>query len=468
VPSRRTYDCRVRILLISTYELGHQPLHVASPAAALTAASHDVRALDLAVEPLDLGLVDWAERIAISVPMHTAMRLGVEVANQIKERRADVPLAMYGLYAAMGPVGSTVDAAFVGEYEPRLVAWASDPTSGVVVDLGVGRFSVPRRDMLPGLENYAHLAVGDERRPVGYVEASHGCRHRCRHCPIPAVYDGAFRVVGTDVILADVGQLVAMGARHITVGDPDFLNGPAHALRVIEAVHDAYPELTFDVTVKVEHILAHADLLPRLAAANVVFIVSAFETVDDHTLTLLEKDHTAADMAAALDLARRAGIDIHPSWMPFTPGTRLVDLFRIFEFLAAHDLFGVTDPVQMSIRLLVPDGSLVLAIPEWRRALGPYDARALTYTWSALDPAVDRLYAQLAELASSGADRGADPTAILLDMWRLVLEANGDDPARARIDPDSGFGHPRLTEPWFCCAEPTEGQVGALVAAKPC
>ena len=82
----------MRILLISTYELGHQPLHVAWPAAALTAAGHSVRALDLAVEDWDDERVRWAEAVGVSVPMHTAMRLGVQSARRIKSSNPQTPI----------------------------------------------------------------------------------------------------------------------------------------------------------------------------------------------------------------------------------------------------------------------------------------------------------------------------------------------------------------------------------------
>ena len=78
----------MRVLLISTYELGHQPLHVASPAAALRSAAHEVRCLDLSVEPWDLELLDWPEAVAFSVPMHTAMRLAVRGVEEIRAARA--------------------------------------------------------------------------------------------------------------------------------------------------------------------------------------------------------------------------------------------------------------------------------------------------------------------------------------------------------------------------------------------
>ncbi len=60
-----------RLLLISTYELGHQPLHLASPAAALRSAGHEVRCFDLSVEDFDEGAAAWAEGIAFSVPIRT-------------------------------------------------------------------------------------------------------------------------------------------------------------------------------------------------------------------------------------------------------------------------------------------------------------------------------------------------------------------------------------------------------------
>ena len=79
--------------------------------------------------------------------------------------------------------------------------------------------------MVP-LEKYARLTMPDGRtRTVGYTEASRGCKHLCRHCPIVPVYDGVFRVVDRDVVLEDIRQQVAAGAQHITFGDPDFFNG---------------------------------------------------------------------------------------------------------------------------------------------------------------------------------------------------------------------------------------------------
>ena len=460
----------MRVLLVSTYEMGHQPLHLAAPAAALAAAGHEVRTLDTTIEPWTREPVDWAAAVAFSVPMHTAMRLALRAAAAVRAVRPELPICLYGLYATvsrdltLGPAG-LADHAIAGEYEEGLLAWADGLAGrrvagpvGAVVDLGRRRpAAVPARGGLPPLERYAHLALGPEERAVGYVEASHGCLHRCRHCPVPVVYDGRIRIVPDDVVLADVEALVEAGARHITFGDPDFLNGPQHSRRVVAAVHDRFPDLTFDCTTKVEHILRHADLWPELAEAGCLFVVSAFETVNDATLAVLDKGHTTADAALAVTLLRRHGIEIRPSFLPFTPWTTLDDVADIVDFVAALDLVANVDPVQYTIRLLVPEGSLLEPVLAGEGRLGPYDAERLTWTWASADPAVDELQTRLAAIVEGAQTAGEAIGRIYGRVGAAVHAAAGRHPAGDALDLTPGLGgnttgegRPRLTEPWFC------------------
>ena len=238
----------MRVLLISTYELGHQPLHVASPAAGLRRAGHEVRCLDLSVQPWDPGALEWAQAVGFSVPMHTAMRLALSAGRRVRREHAGLPICFYGLYATVSRelVERELAArAIAGEYEPALTAWVDElaaprlsapAAERPIIHLQRGSFEAPARELLPGLERYARLALGGEERLVGYVEASHGCVHRCRHCPVPAVYDGRIRVVQAETVLRDVERLAGMGARHITFGDPDFLNGWRHSLAIVRAL----------------------------------------------------------------------------------------------------------------------------------------------------------------------------------------------------------------------------------------
>ncbi len=460
----------MRVLLVSTYEMGHQPLHLAAPAAALTAAGHEVRTLDTSVEPWTREPVAWAEAVAFSVPMHTAMRLALQAAATVRAARSDVPICLYGLYATisrdltLGRAG-VADHAIAGEYEEGLVAWAdhlaaADPRGipadkAPLIELGRRRpAGAPARGGLPPLERYAHLALGGEERPVGYVEASHGCIHRCGHCPVPVVYDGRIRIVPEDVVLADIENLVAGGARHVTFGDPDFLNGPQHSRRVIAAMHERWPELTFDCTVKVEHILRHADVWPEFAAAGCLFVVSAFETVHEETLTRLDKGHTAADAAAAVQLLRSHGIEIRPSFLPFTPWTTADEVADIVDFVGALDLIPNVDPIQYTIRLLVPQGSLLEPMLAADGRLGPYDAERLTWTWTSEDPSVDELQTRLTAIVEGAQTAGEPITRIYHRVQQAAWAAAGRLSAGfcppLRTADALPEGRPRLTEPWFC------------------
>ena len=445
----------MRILLVSTYEMGHQPLHLASPAAALRSAGHDVACLDLSVQAWDPDAVNVTDAVAFSVPMHTAMRLAMRAAQQLRRARPDVPICFYGLYAPVSrdlTVGRLADHVFAGEYEPSLVAWADglgDAQPVVALGIGRGTFHLPARDLLPPLDRYAHLSIHGQERLVGAVEATHGCKHMCRHCPVPTVYNGAFRVVDEQVVAADIDQLVAAGARHITFADPDFLNGPTHALRVVRALHERHPDVTFDCTVKAEHILDHAVAWPELSAAGCLFVVCAVEVLNDDLLVLLDKGHTSAQAAGAVELLRRHGIELRPSFLPFTPWTSVGDVADILDFVIDHDLIANVDPVQYSIRLLLPEGSLLLDRPELAPYLGPYDPERLTYTWTPAHPETAVLQAELAELAEAGAAQGAPAGATFLKVNAAVRRAAGQAPAKT-IPAGSTEGRPRLTEPWFC------------------
>ena len=428
----------------------------------MQAGGHEVRCVDLAVSPLPRSALDWAEAIGFSVPMHTAMRIAIATATGVRSDRPDLPICFYGLYAAVGrdrTVGVVADYAIAGEYEGELVAWARrlaegralEHQDGVAIVLRSGKSVVPARELLPGLENYARLAVDGEERLVGYVEASHGCRHRCRHCPIPTVYDGRYRIVDVETLAADAAQLVDMGARHLTFGDPDFLNGTRHSMRAVRAIHGSFPDLTFDVTAKVEHILSVGDeVWAELADSGLLFVVSAFEILNDDILHLLDKGHTAAEAADAVHLLRRHGIEIRPSWLPFTPWTAVQDLVDILEFVGHHDLYGNVDPIQFAIRLLIPEGSLITELSEAEGLLDEYDPDLLSYRWRSAEPRVDRLQLELANHVEKGVANDETVITILERIWASVQAAAGDQAVVPQIPAGSVVGRPRLTEPWFC------------------
>ena len=461
------------MLLISCYELGHQPLHVASAGAFLRQGGHEVAALDLSVQSLDEGDLDAPDLVAFAVPMHTAMRLAIPIVRALRARRgSDVTIALFGLYAPLcsrGLVAGLVDAVIGGEYEQALVRLADGRPDARSIVLDRLQFLLPARELLPGLEQYTRLLIDREERLTGYVETSRGCVHRCRHCPVPAVYDGRIRVWQREVLVEDVSRLWDSGMRHLTFGDPDFLNAVPHALATARAVHERCPALTFDITTKVEHILEHPSVLEELRALGLLFAVSAVESMSPEVLRVLDKGHTPDDARRAVRLCRSLGIELRPSLLPFTPWTTLRDQLELLEFVDREDLADSVDPVQLTIRLLVPDRSLLLARPEMREHLEGYDAASFSHLWRHPDPRMDSLQSTLAQIVAGDADLGAPPRTTHEAVRRATAEAAAAAGLTWNCEPlvgqTGGLGRPRLSEPWFCCAEPTAAQVVQAGAA---
>jgi len=457
------------VLLIACYELGHQPLAVAWPAAVLEQRGFAPAVLDISVEPLDPEKVRRARLIAISVPMHTALRVGITVAERVRQLNPGTHLCFYGLYATLNAehlLTRGIDSVIGGEIEEPLAALVesleagrTDPIPGVrragqPAGPHIARPTLPRpsRAALPALKTYARLERDGRQLPVGYVEASRGCKHLCRHCPLPPIYGGRFFVVPADVVLADVAQQVEAGAGHITFGDPDFLNGPGHALEVARRLHRDFPTITFDFTAKIEHLLRRAGDLPELGALGCLFVVSAVESLSETVLGHLDKGHTRADVEVALAATRGAGIALRPTWVAFTPWTTLADFVEMLDWVAAHDLVDHVDPVQYSLRLLVPPGSLLAEHESMRPYLGALVAADFSYPWRHPDPRMEALQAGVAALIADSAPRAEDPAVTFDRVRALAARAAGTpapEPLAPRLAPDRRRPA-RLTEPWFC------------------
>ncbi len=488
----------IKVVLISTYELGRQPFGLASPAAWLEATGASVACLDLAVQSLDEPLVAGADLVALYVPMHTATRLAAGVVERVRRINPVAHICFYGLYAPVNEgflrkLGA--DTILGGEFEAGLAALVrrlerrsrireatrihankdtnlrapsrsfagrekyliDAPAEGQrepTIDLAKQIFLVPDRSKLPSLQQYAHLIQADGRNQVvGYTEASRGCKHRCRHCPIVPVYNGIFRVVQANVVLEDIRRQVALGARHITFGDPDFFNGPGHAMRIVGALHAAFPDLTYDVTIKIEHLLRHARHLPALRDTGCLFVTSAVESIDDAILEIFDKQHTRADLLRVVNLFQEHRLTLVPTFVTFTPWTSLEGYLELLALLHEYDLVENVAPIQYAIRLLIPAGSRLLELPAVRVLVGPFDEAALCYRWAHPDPRVDRLHADILSVVKGAAQ--ADRREVFSTVWRLTeaaLGVAGRDRGRRRAPANvvTRAPVPRMSEPWFC------------------
>lgn len=470
-----------KIVLISTYELGRQPFGLASPAAWLRKRSHSVVCLDLARQDLDESAVKSADLIAIYLPMHTATRLAAQLLPALRALNPRAHLCCYGLYAPMNEAylrSLGVATILGGEFENGLVHLAERVLQAngnsasqlsqeeLLVSVERLQFEVPDRSGMPALQKYAHLIIPqDGYRIVGSTEASRGCKHLCRHCPIVPVYKGVFRIVPRQIVMEDIRRQVAQGAQHISFGDPDFFNGIGHAIPLVEQFHREFPEITYDVTIKIEHLRKYAEHLPKLKETGCLFVVSAVESVDDAVLAALEKGHTRADFLQVAETFRAREMTLHPTFVPFSPWTTVESYLDLLRVISEQQLTGNVAPIQLGIRLLIPEGSRMLELEDIRRAIGPFDRESLVYPWKHADPRVDALSDAVQGIAAAADREKATRTQAFERVWVAAHRAAGI--AAPPLSKNPARAVPFLSEPWYCCAEPTPDQLISIGRPQP-
>jgi radical SAM superfamily enzyme YgiQ (UPF0313 family) len=459
----------MNVLLIATYEQGHQPFGLASPAAWLRHSGAKVACLDISRDSLDESAIRAANLIAIHVPMHTATRLAIELIAPIRAMNPTAHLCFYGLYASVNADylrTRGVETILGGEFEEGLSSLATRLANNgnnhserkaqlePLISLERQNFLIPDRQGLPVLDRYATLRLPDgSTRVAGYTESSRGCKHFCRHCPIVPVYNGAFRIVAREVVLEDIRRQVSAGAHHITFGDPDFFNGIGHAIPLIESLHREFPQISYDATIKIEHLLKHEDQIPKLRDTGCLFVTSAVESIDDAVLEKLAKNHTRKDFEYVLKAFRNHDLPLQPTFVPFSPWTTLDSYCEQLDFLAANDLIENVAPIQLAIRLLIPAGSRLLDLSDIQRLAGPFDEKALVHPWKHPDLGVDQLCEEVQGIVHKGEKLNRSRRQIFQRIQEAARRAAGlsqvDNSdalpllaARATI--------PYLTEPWYC------------------
>jgi radical SAM superfamily enzyme YgiQ (UPF0313 family) len=470
----------MNIVLISTYELGRQPFGLVSPAAWLRKRGHQVTCFDLTRQSLDANAVAAAELVAIYLPMHTATRLAAQLIPELRRQNPQAHLCCYGLYAPMNVEllrSLGVETLLGGEFEGGLASLAKELSaasarpaaerqdgesrgaqSQPLISLERLSFEIPDRTGLPAIAKYAHLLIpGDGYRLVGSTEASRGCKHLCRHCPIVPVYKGVFRIVQRDVVLEDVRRQVAAGAQHISFGDPDFFNGIGHALEIMKTFHEEFPAITYDVTIKIEHLKKYSQHLPTLRETGCLFVISAVESIDNGFLEVLDKGHTREDFLSVVAMFRNLKMTLHPTFVPFSPWTTMEGFLDLLRVIHDENLIENVAPIQFGIRLLIPAGSRLLELAEVKNFVGEFDAQSLVFPWRHSDPRMDGLSAEIQRIAADSDAQKLSRSATFAKIWEAAHAAAGMAEPALRLQ-DLRSPVPFLSEPWYCCAEPTPAQ----------
>jgi hypothetical protein len=190
-------------------------------------------------------------------------------------------------------------------------------------------------------------------------------------------------------------------------------------------------------------------------------VTSAVESVDDRILHYFDKCHTRADFITVVDLFKKLGLVLSPTFVTFTPWTTLEGYGDLLSTLDMLDLVPNVAPIQYAIRLLIPAGSRLLELKEVQDLIGNFDPESLSYPWKNPDPRMDALHTDLQEIIGKQVSGELDREGFFSEVVENVRLAGGGVTRRATSSTADRHGAaiPHMNEPWYCCAEPTEEQI---------
>tara|TARA_B100000945_G_scaffold321601_1_gene337442 strand:+ start:2957 stop:4360 length:1404 start_codon:yes stop_codon:yes gene_type:complete len=463
-----------KVLLISCYELGHQPFSLASPLKFMSDEGILVDTVDMAVEDISnyYDQLQSTVLIFVSVSMHNALRKGVRVSQKIRTINDRVHLCFYGDYAGLNAEyllsNNHADSIIYGEFEISMVKLArlilnetydyKNPPEGISTSCFKSKpvlqrmpFLVPEREKLPDYSNYSHFR--DEHGKLhlaGSTETTRGCKYECLHCPITSVYHGKFFVIPEDVVLSDIRNQVEKGVRHISFMDPDFLNGPSHSMKIVRSLNNEFPEITFDFTARISHLLKYKDYLIEIKNSGCAFVVSALELLNDGILDLLDKGHTRLDIERTTKMFQEIDLVWRPSLLPFTPWTSIDDFLDLLDFVRRNDLINNIDPVQFSLRLLIPPNSVFYKSYSQASWMSNLDASNFTYIWHHPDLNMEILWSGINDLVRESYKLDSSYYDTFIEIEKFAYELAGKDMSFSKFVTQRRPIPAGLTDSWFC------------------
>lgn len=406
------------VLVVSSFEAEMQPLASASAAAAMRGAGAEVSAWDAHMFPGATPASD-PDMVLLSVQQFEGIERALSLARQLRAAWPDVTMVAFGQYAQLnaGVLLEVADGVMMDEPERAsdglaLAAAGARPLAEVPAMLTADRKappaprtrlapSSPARDLFPSLVHYPahHTKFG----LMGNVEVTRGCHHKCTYCSVYGAYGGGVAPYELDSVLADARQLAGEGVAHFCFIDAEFLNSRTLGPEAIRRIASEFGPCTFEFTTRVDHILDYPELLRELVGLGLRRVTSALEFPSDRILRIFDKGIDVADMRKAIAEAAAIGLELYPTFIPFTPWVRHEELLTFEDFLAETGLARVADPTVLQTRLLLFKGSPLLSSP-WLEDVETTD-RGLWLDWRHPDRRVEELWEQRRQEAE-GTGRG--------------------------------------------------------------
>lgn len=418
----QSYQNKLKVLLVSNFEGGYQPISIATTYSALKENGFNVRILDTYVDGIRENLLEDADLVAISIPLFDALFSGIEIAKRVKTINKDAHITFFGQYASINATRLSPkysNTSIIGEWEEIIVELANkleqDKNALFQAVLskqesdccnnseGNGKCYLPDRTILPALYKYPQEQIDKlcgSKQIIGGTEIARGCHHKCLYCSVYAAYQGRVNMIPEDIVILDVENMIKQGMTHLTFMDADFFNSKFHGIRIIRKLNEKFPNLTYDFTTRVDHINEHKDIISEMAGLGVKFITTAIEFPCKEVVDEIAKEITMEDIESALAFLLETKIKINPTFIMFNPWIKLEDLIEFKKFVNKNNLNDIIDPIQYETRLHIYKGSPLLK----QKSIQDLELieHEFNYEWKHPDSRVDEVYDRMVTPVEEG------------------------------------------------------------------
>lgn len=406
----------LKVLIVSSFEGGYQPISAATACAALSENGFDTSILDTYVDGVREDILKEANLVAISIPLFDSLYSGIEIAKIVKEINKNAHVSFFGQYASINAsrlAPKYCDTCIIGQWENKLVllaqqlsknhfSYSSSQENNYIVNESQ-KFYLPHRAFLPPLYKYPQEQINKfcgSTQIVGGTETSRGCHHKCLYCSVFASYDGKVEIIPEEIILTDVRTMISGGMTHLTFMDADFFNSKNYGIKIMKKIHEEFPSLTFDFTTRVDHINENKDIISEMKALGLVFITTAVEFPCQEVVNEIDKEITLQDIEEAINFLKEENIQINPTFILFNPWIKLENLIEFKAFVHKNSLDEIIDPIQYETRLHIYKGSPLLNRDSIKNL--ELSENEFNYEWKHPDSRVDEVYSHMVTPIETG------------------------------------------------------------------
>jgi len=412
-----------QVALISTYETGFQPLIISTAAAALLQNDITPAVYDLYMDKSDRSGIMDHEFYGIGLTLFDSLQGGVAIAAEIRAENPDAHICFYGPYADLNKerLMRYGNSCILGDWERPLTRlarvvlagndkeWTRMPrvyslaNRGAKAEYDRSYCVVPARHLLPPIHTYSNTFIEnilDRKMAVGNVETTRGCHHKCKFCSVYATSGTKVKFADPEVIMADVDQLVKQGVEHITFVDAEYINNIKFSLDIVNRIHDKYPQLTYDFTTRIDHVVENEAAISEFKNTGCIAITTSIEFPRKDILEKLDKGITSQHILKGMEILKRNEIKVHTTFVTFNPWTDLEGLMNLSFFIKDNDLEDVIDPIQYETRLHIYKGSPLLN--DGTLSGLTLHEQDFHYEWEHPDPQVEEVFQRMVKPAEEG------------------------------------------------------------------